>query len=935
MVVVCGCFRPSERAEGGAMNERLDRRLVAVMFTDMVGYTALMQADELLGLDKRDRYMRALESHHDAFGGTIVKRLGDGSMSMFPSSLAAVLAAVGIQRELAAQDVSVRIGVHVGEVIVEPGDLTGDAVNVASRIESFAVPGGVMLSDSAYDQIKNRSDVGVVRLGPFKLKNVGRPFELYAVSADGIVVPDPGELEGKGERFASLPSNLPDPAASLVGRAADLVSLIELVREHRVVTITGPGGVGKTRIVVELGRLLAPEFLDGVAFIALADVTEPADFLPAVADALDVKEAEGRTLGDGVVALIGDKKALLLLDNLEQVVAAASEVAGLAESCPGLRIVIASRTPLRIGAEWEYPLAPLTLPPSSGQDSTESLIAYSAIALFVERARATKSSFELTPENAGAVAAVCRRLDGLPLALELAAARLRVLSPQALLERLDRALDLLTSGPRDIPERQKTLRATIDWSHSLLTEPEQRLFRRMAVFSGGCTLSDLEAVCADPGETILDELESLVDKALVQADGQGDRLRMLEMIGEYARERLEATGERGEVARRHARRYGALAGEIRDGAEGTDQVRSVERGIADEGNLQAGLDTLLATARDGDAAASEEGMQLCGDLWLYWHIRGKNLTAREYASSFVDTDTERSPTVARAGALLTAGLASWVLGQFERANAEWGEAYRIAAELDADRELCIGGFVQGLGLLGFDLEAGLRWTGDSIESSRACGFTWAEGFASTVDGILHTVAGNLETAQTRYTQALEIQQRLGDEEGAGLSLGGLAQLASGRGDLADALDLYRQSLAAFEVIGDRAEEARILSEMAWTQLRHEDPGLARRYFLDSVQAYTDVASVRGVGLSLIGLAATEGVEQRPERAVQIAAAAEVYADQEGIVNVYSDETPGREFVDQARAALSASDIAHATEIGRRLTIKEALDLARTPQTRAP
>ena len=916
------------------MSEPLDRRLVAVMFTDMVGYTALIQADERLGLDKRDRYVSALETHHHAFGGTIVQRLGDGSMSMFPSSLAAVLAAVAIQQELAALDVPVRIGVHVGEVIVEPERLTGEAVNIAARIESFAVPGGVMLSDSAYDQIKNRNDVGVVRLGRFRLKNVGRPFELYAVSADGVVVPYREALEGKGERFASLPSNLPDPAAPLVGRAADLASLIELVRERRVVTITGPGGVGKTRIVIELGRLLAPEFLDGVAFIALADVTEPTDFLPALADALDVKEAEGRTLGDGIVSLIGDKTALLLLDNLEQVVPAAPEVAWVVESCPELRIVTTSRTRLRIAAEWEYPLAPLEIPPPSDTDSAESLMAYPAVALFVERATATRGTFELTPENAGAVTAVCRRLDGLPLALELAAARLRLLSPDALLERLDHALDVLTAGPRDIPERQQTLRATIDWSHSLLTQPEQRLFRRMAVFAGGCTFADVEAVCADPGETILDELESLVDKALVQADGQADRLRMLQTIGEYAGERLAAAGEASEIALRHARRYAELAQTIRDGIEGTDQIGSVERGLAEEGNLQAALDTLLVTAKDGDAAAREAGLQMCGDLWLYWHIRGKNLSAREYTGSFLDADASESPTVGRAGALFTAGLASWALGQLERANDEWAEAYRNAAELEAERELCIGAFLYGFGLLGFDLEAGLRRTTESIERSRALGFTWAQGFASTLDGILNAVAGDLNSAQTRYSEALEIQQRVGDEEGAGLSLGGLARLASGRGDLPGALELYQQSLAAYEAIGDRAEEARILSEMAWTQLRHEDPARARRTFLDSVQAYTDVASVRGVGLSLIGLAATEAVEGQPETALQIAAAAEVYAHQEGIVNVYSDETPGRRFVDRARAALSAEDVARATEIGRGLTIKEALDLARHQQTAA-
>ncbi|SRR6266571_110053 len=914
------------------MSDQLDRRLVAVMFTDMVGYTALMQADERLAIDKRDRYVRALERHHDAFGGTIVQRLGDGSMSMFSSSLDAVLAAVAIQQELGAQDVPTRIGVHVGEVLVEPERLTGDAVNVAARIESFSVPGGVLLSDSAYEQIKNRTDVGMVRLGRFRLKNVGRPFELFAVSADGVVVPDPEALDGKGGRFASLPSNLPEPVTPLVGRAADVSSLIELVRDHRVVTITGPGGVGKTRILAELGRVLAPEFLDGVAFVALADVADPANFLPALADALDVKEAEGRTLGDGIVSLIGDRKALLLLDNLEQVVEAAPEVGWLAERCPGLRIVTTSRTPLRIAAEREYPLAPLELPPISDPVSTVSLMAYAAVALFVDRARTTRGSFELTPENAGAVAAVCRRLDGLPLALELAAARLRLLSPDSLLERLDRALDVLTSGTRDIPERQRTLRATIDWSHSLLTASEQQLFRRMAVFAGGSTLADLEAVCADPGETCLDELESLVEKALVQVDGQGDRLRMLQTIGAFARERLEAAGETGEVALRQAHRYAELAREIRDGIESTDQIGSLERGIAEEGNLQAALDTLLAAARGGDAGACEVGMQLCGDLWMYWHIRGKNLTAREYAGSFLEADAVGSATVGRAGALLTAGLASWVLGQFERTNDEWAEAYRIAAELEADRELCLGAFVQGLGLLGFDLEAGLRWTREGIERSRGLGFTWAEGLSSTVDGILHTVAGDVETAQTRYSEALEIQQRIGDEEGAGLSLGGLAQLASGQGDLAGALDLYRRSLSAFEAVGDRAEGARVLSEMAWVHLRHDQPALARQSFLDSVQAYTDVASVRGVGLSLIGLASTEAVEHRARAAVQIAAAAEVYAKQEGIVNVYSDETPGREFVEQARAALSADDIAHATELGRRLTIKEALDLARTPET---
>jgi len=889
----------------------LERRLVAVMFTDMVGYTALLQTDEALGIDKRERYVAVLERHHEAFDGTIVQRLGDGSMSMFPSALAAVQAGIAIQQELAAQDVPARIGIHVGEVIVEPERLTGDAVNIAARIESFAVPGGVMLSDDAYAQLRNRSDVSVVSLGGFRLKNVGRPFELHAVAAEGLVVPDREALEGKGERLASLPGNLPEPATSFVGRAGDLTALTALVRDHRVVTICGPGGVGKTRVLTELGRLLAPEFLDGLAVVFFADVTEPAGFVPALAEALDVKEAEGRTLGEGIETLLGRRKALLLLDNLEQIVeAAALEVARLVEACPELRVVAASRTPLRIGAEGEYQLSPLP----TGD----------AVALFAARA----PSLELTPANESIIETICLRLDGLPLALELAAARLRLLSPEALLERLDHVLDVLTSGSRDTPTRQQTLRATIEWSHSLLDKPEQRLFRRLAVFAGGCTVGDAEAVC----EAGLDEFESLVDKALLKVNG---RLLMLETIREYAREQLDAAGETEAIALRHAERYAEVAREIRDGIEGDTQVASVERGIAEEGNLQVALDTFLELARAGDRDACETGLQLCADLWMYWHVRGKNLTAWDQATSFLDADTKRVPTAGRAGALLTAALGSWMGGQIERAKEEWDEADAIATAVAAPREHCLGAVMQAtLGLLGYDHEVALRSARSGIEQSREQGLDFTLAIGLIFEGMLLTVAGNPTEAQSRYADALAIQERHDDFEGAGMSLGGLAQLAAARGDAEEALGLYRRSLTAFETIGDRGEEARILSEIAGTYLAHGDSGLARSFFFESVQAHTDIGSVRGVGQSLVGLAAVEAAENRHERAAQIAAAAEARADEEGVVVVYGAETPGSELVEQARAALSAEELQRATELGRRLTIEEALDLARPARVAA-
>lgn len=897
------------------------------MFTDMVGYSAQMQSDERVAVLKRDQYIAAVEQEHAAFGGTIVQRLGDGTMSMFPSALAAVSAAVAAQRRLSADDVSVRIGIHVGEVVVERERLTGDAVNVAARIESFAVPGGVLLSDAAREQLRNRSDVDLVSLGRFKLKSIGQPVELYAVAGDGLVLPDAQTLEGKGERFASLPSNLPEPASALVGRSRELEQIVELVRAQRIVTVTGPGGVGKTRLLVELGRTLTSEFLDGVSFVSLADVLDPVGFVPALAAALDVKEAEERSLREGVVALIGDKTALLLLDNMEQIVVAAADVAHIAQSCPNLRIVATSRTPLRLPVEREYPLPTLDVPDADQKDVAGSLMDYSATALFIERARAAKSSFEVTPENARAIADICRRLDGLPLALELAAARLRILSPQALNERLGDALNVLTSGPRGVPERQQTLRATVEWSHSLLTEPDQKLFCRMAVFVGGCTVDDFEAVCGEGGESALDGIESLVDKALVQVDGHTGRLRMLQTIGDYAREQLRVSSEERATAMRHATRYAHVALGIRDGIESSDQVASLARGVADEGNLMSALDTYLAAAKTGDTSAVQAGLQMCGDLYFYWHLRGKNVTAKDYTLAFLDADKAGLPTVARAGALISAGLSSWVLGEFKLAADQWNEAHVMAAGLGAAREQAVGMLMEGVALLGPDLQAGLHSIGESVKLSRRAGFTWCLGMALAFDGILRAVSGDAEAAQVSLAEALKIQQTLGDLEGIGLTLGARASIAAAQGDLRLALELYTQARDAFESIGDRAEEARILSEMAWTYLRDGDAEQARAHFFDSINAYDAIGSVRGVGLSMVGLASTLAA-QDAARAVQIAAAAEVYAAQEGIVNVYSDETPGREFVDAARASLSPDEVAMATGSGRGLAMKAAIELAR-------
>jgi predicted ATPase/class 3 adenylate cyclase len=915
-----------------AAREPQRRQLAAVMFADIVGYTALMQEDEQLGIETRTKYLKVLQRQHEVFGGPNVQYYGVGALTMFPNSDDAIRCAIVIQKEYRQPlEVPVRIGIHVGNVIVEPTGLVGDAVNIASRIESFGVPGGVLVSDSVHDQIKNQSQLIFVGLGKFKLKNVGRPFEIFAVSTDGLEVPAADFLQGKGERFASLPSNLPEPGTPLLGRDGDLSAVVDLLERHRVVTLTGPGGIGKTRLAIEVCQRLASRFLDGVALVSLAAVTDAANFTPAMAEALDVKEAEGRTLADGVAALIADKRALLLLDNLEQVVSAAPEVATLVSTCPELRILITSRTPLRISAEQQYALAPLALPPLDDVHEPESTIAYPGIALFVDRAKMAKSGFELTADNAQAIVSICRRLDGLPLAIELAAARVSLLSPDALLQRLDHALDILTAGPRDRPDRQQTLRATIDWSHSLLTASEKGLFRRVGVFQGGCSLESIEAVCSEDAGSVLDDLGSLVDEGLIQIAGPGDRCQMLQTIREYALEELQAAAEADLIRLRHAAHFADVAADIGGGIEGTDQVGSIERGVLEDANLRAALDFLLSRTQGGDAELAELGMQMCGDLWLFWHIRAKHLSARENARGFLDAGIDEGPTLGRSKAFRTAGLASWTLGHFEEAIEEYLESFRIAEELNGDSEMAIAAFLLGLGYLGIDIDRAFEWSRAAIDRSREQGYTWALGFALTIDGILHTVSGDAATAISRYDEALAIQRSLDDREGSGLSFSGLAQLASMGGDMTKAIDLYQQSLGAFEAIGDRAEEARILSEMAWTHLSADDLVAARRSLLDSVQAYDDVGSVRGIGTSMIGLAAIEAVEGRPRQAVQIAAAAEIFTREEGIVNVYSQDVPGHGYVERAKAELTVDEIDRAVEEGRSFSVKEALALARAAE----
>ena len=570
---------------------------VTFLFTDIEGSTRLWETQHAAmqqALVQHDAILRdAIEAH----GGYLVKTTGDGALGAFAIAADAVAACLAAQRALNAHawdglSIKSRMALHSGTAEQRDGDYYGPALNRAARLMAAGHGGQILLSLATEELVRDHlpANVALRDMGERRLKDLIRPERVFQVIAPDLPADFPPL-----KTLDARPNNLPAQATPFIGREG----AIRAIKEHlsrgkvRLLTLSGVGGTGKTRLALQAAADLVDEFEHGVFFVPLAALSDPALVLPAIAKTFDVREAAGRPLHDQLKDYLREKEMLLVLDNFEQVVEAASSVSDLLSAAPRLKVLVTSREILRLSGETDYPVPPLSLPDSKQLPPVNVLTQYEAVALFIERAVAVKPGFTVTNENAPAVAEICHRLDGLPLAIELAAARVRVLPPQRMLAELSHRLSFLMGGARDLPARQKTLRSAIDWSHDLLAADEQKLFRRLAVFVGGCTLEAIESVCNPENDLpVLETVESLVDKSLVnETETHGEpRFAMLETIRDYAGERLVAAGEDERVRDRHLGYFVALAEELEPKLMGAEQAVWLLRLEAEHENLRAALE---------------------------------------------------------------------------------------------------------------------------------------------------------------------------------------------------------------------------------------------------------------------------------------------------------------------------------------------------------
>jgi predicted ATPase/class 3 adenylate cyclase len=940
------------------------------LFTDIEGSTRLWETYPeamRVALARHDAILRgAIEGNE----GEVFKTIGDAFCAAFRTAPDGLAAAVAAQRGLRSEpwgevgSVRVRMAMQTGTAEERDGDYFGPPLNRVARLLAAAHGGQVLLALPTAELVRDvlPDGVGLRDLGEHRLKDLVRPERVFQVTA-----PD---LPAEFPRLRTLdyrPNNLPVQATPFVGRDKVVADARrELLRpDVRLLTLTGPGGTGKTRLALQVAADLIDHFEDGVFFVPLAPTNDPTMVAAAIAQSLGVQEAEGRPVIQILKDYLRDKRMLLVLDNFEQVLGAASLVADLLQSCPNLKILVTSRAVLHLYGGHDFPVPPLELPDLQRLPSLDRLSQYEAVRLFVERAQAIRPDFTITNDNAPAIAEICHRLDGLPLAIELAAARVRLLSPEAILARMERRLPLLTGGARDLPARQQTLRGAIAWGYELLDADEQALFRRLGAFAGGFTLEAAEAVCnpdVDLEVDLLDGVASLVDKSLLQQVDQADgepRFSMLGTIREFALEQLEVSGEAETVRRRHAEHFLALAEEAAPRLRGKDQVAWLARLDTEHDNLRAALNWFARTG------AVEERQCLAASLWWFWFLRSYLSEGRAWLEEALQADPAQQRSRARDWAAFVAGAVATLQSDFETARARLLESAAIFRELGDERGLAypliflgqtsffqadpatartlyeeglavarrvgdtwasaIALFFSANSAFGSDEPERARdLAAESLALFRQAGDPWGKSMPLAVLGRLALLEGDHATARAQLGEALAARRLVGDKWGLAQVLNGVGDVARSAGDLIGARAAYEESLELFIETSSRAGIASAQHNLAHVAFGQGLYPRAATLFRDGLIEFHNLGDRRGMAECLAGLAAVIGAEGEPEVAARLFGAAESLLESIGAVIWPSNRADHERNVATARARLDPDTFAAAWAAGRALTAEQAV-----------
>ena len=897
------------------------------LFTDIEGSTRRWEShpDEMrVALARHDALVRAAVART---GGRVFKAIGDAFCAAYPSPAKALDGALAIQRSLAAEawgapgPLRVRAAIHMGDAEERDDDFFGPALNRVARLLSAGHGGQTLLSRAAADAVADALPTGVSLrdLGERRLKDLARPERIFSAAAADLPADFPPL-----RTLDARPNNLPAQATTLIGRETELTQVRDFLRRDgvRLLTLSGPGGTGKTRLALQAVAELADEFTHGVWFAALAPIRDPELVLPAIAAALGVQEAPGTSPAETLKEFLRERRLLLLLDNFEQVLDAGPAVAELLAAAPGLKILVTSRGLLRVYGEHDFPVPPLTLPCAgkSFRDCCQS----EAVRLFAERARAVKPAFAVTEENAPALAALTAQLDGLPLAIELAAAQIRLFTPEAMLAELCVAcggggsLELLAGGARNLPERQRTLRGAIAWSYDLLDESERSAFRRLGVFSGGWDRGGA-AVVLDKNKSQA-ALQSLLDKSLLRVCDEGGepRFEMLETLREFALERLDEQGEGDDARARHSKHFLALAETCTSRLDGPDQQRWSERLAREFDNFRAALARALAR-RDADSALS-----FAANLGPLWNQRGRYSEGRAQLEAALGLG-DGAPSEPLARAVFSLGLMHNGLGELPQARHQLEKALGIFRSV-GDRNGAFDALTTLAWVLMYqgDLDGAEKLATELLDQSQRLADPRRRALALKHAAYVAQERGQPERSAAMIEEALVLMRRAQDKLGVAILLNVLGENVRSAGDFARAVGLYQDSLALARELGDAFWRAVAGMNAAVCLMRLDRAAEALPLMAESLATAHAIGNKRNVPPSLIGFAALATRGGMPESAAVLLGAAEKFLSEQGTVLVYADRSEHEETARAVRAALGAEECEAALAAGRTLTLDAAV-----------